>query len=221
MSNVGFDCPHDSYKWDQAPAPGGVGIVIVGQCNDCGAKLSQQQIQALSAKKTAIDGALSQLRSTGQNEKAQALETAMDGIKKVRTVARRYTQLMESANEAQAAQASLPLLCETIPDSTWRALGLPAKDMVRATVDAMLNPIEQLRALPAMPMQDQQAHNDWIQGEVVRDTTGQPVFESVPGRMSMRDDRVAVRDDGNLIDQLKNASPEQQARIRQLLNGSP
>ena len=95
------------------------------------------------------------------------------------------------------------------------------KDMVRATVDAMLNPIEQLRALPAMPMQDQQAHNDWIQGEVVRDTTGQPVFESVPGRMSMRDDRVAVRDDGNLIDQLKNASPEQQARIRQLLNGSP
>ena len=31
MSNVGFDCPHDSYKWDQAPAPGGVGIVIVGR----------------------------------------------------------------------------------------------------------------------------------------------------------------------------------------------
>ena len=145
--SVGFVCPHDKFNWDQVPAPGGFGVEIVGKCIDCGVKLSPQQVKALSAKKMAFDGAISQLRSSGQHEKAQAIELARDGISKIRDVARHYSKLMDAANEAQAAQLSLPALAETIPDSTWKALGLPPKDTVRATLEAMINPIEQLRAL--------------------------------------------------------------------------
>ena len=219
--SVGFVCPHDKFNWDQVPAPGGFGVEIVGKCIDCGVKLSPQQVKALSAKKMAFDGAISQLRSSGQHEKAQAIELARDGISKIRDVARHYSKLMDAANEAQAAQLSLPALAETIPDSTWKALGLPPKDTVRATLEAMINPIEQLRALPAMPSatQEQEQHNDWIRGEVVDDATGQPIGGQPGGRGPGRDDRVAARDSNDLLEQLKNASHERQAQIRELLNG--
>jgi DNA repair ATPase RecN len=197
---ISIPCEHQRYSYDQRPAPGGAGIVIVSKClSGCGKDLTPGELQQLTQRDQLFDLTCQNLKESGRGAVADALKKARENVRSIAGLEAAYTKFQSQVGNAAGAANDLAMLAEIIPDHTWKGLGLPEKR-------PLLNELEIMR--PQL-------------GELVQQL---PAYElrALPAPAASRNGTAAYgqvqTNEDQLIERLRRATPDQRRQVYQLID---